>query len=92
MKEVLAASHAHTAVVSSRAGTRPCGHPPAHRALSEFAFLAFTLHRPIYSTDNWELTREENVHFNTSPVKANEVKPSPLFSSTSTICIQKVKR
>jgi len=47
VKEVLAASHAHTAVVSSRAGTRPCGHPPAHRALSEFAFLAFTLHHPI---------------------------------------------
>ena len=46
VKEVLAVSHAHTAVVSSRVGTRPCGHPPAHRALSEFEILAFTLHHP----------------------------------------------
>ena len=47
VKEALAVSHAHTAVVSSRVGTRPCGHPPAHRALSEFEILAFTLHLPI---------------------------------------------
>ena len=47
VKEVLAVSHAHTTVVSSRVGTRPCGHPPAHRALSEFEILAFTLHLPI---------------------------------------------
>ena len=46
VKEVLSVSHAHTAIVPSRAGTRPCGHPPAHRALSEFEFLAFTLHYP----------------------------------------------
>jgi|GEM_PF-2964732 len=44
VKEVLAVSQAQTAVVSSRVGTRPCGHPPAHRALSEFEILAFTLH------------------------------------------------
>ena len=43
-KAVLAVSHAHIAPISSRAGTRPYGHTPAHRALSEFAFLAFTLH------------------------------------------------
>ena len=47
VKEVLAASHAHTAIVPSRVGTRPYVHPPAHRALSEFEFLAFTLHHPI---------------------------------------------
>ena len=44
VKEVLAVSHAHTAVVPSRVWTRPYVHAPAHRALSEFAFLAFTLH------------------------------------------------
>ena len=43
-KAVLAVLHDHIVPISSRAGTRPYGHTPAHRALSEFAFLAFTLH------------------------------------------------
>ena len=43
-KAVLAVSHADIAPISSRVWTRPYVHAPAHRALSEFAFLAFTLH------------------------------------------------
>ena len=76
VKEVLAVSHAHTAVVSSRVGTRPCGHPPAHRALSEFEILAFTLHLHPQVVDTVCFVCEGKALFLPSPVKEKGVKPS----------------
>ena len=75
-KAVLAVLHAHIAPISSRAGTRPYGHTPAHRALSEFAFLAFTLHLHPQLVVIYGFTGEVFRLFSASSVKVNEVKPS----------------
>lgn len=36
--------HSPPAALLARVDTHPNGHAPAHRALNDFAFLAFTLH------------------------------------------------
>ena len=56
---------------------RANGHAPAHRALSEFEILAFTLHLHPQVVDTVCVAREENALFLPSPVKAKGVKPSP---------------
>ena len=92
VKAVLAVSHAHIAPISSRVWTRPYGHTPAHRALSEFAFLAFTLHLHPQCIENGEDTRELSGGFNTSPVKGNALLPSPIKFCLSVFCAFQVKR
>ena len=76
-KAVLAVSHAHIAPISSRAGTRPYGNTPAHRALSEFEILAFTLHLHPEVVDTVRIVCEGKALFLPSPVKEKGVKPSP---------------
>ena len=60
-----------------RTALRANGHAPAHRALSEFEILAFTLHLPPQFADTVHVVREGNTLFLPSPVKAKGVKPSP---------------
>ena len=59
-----------------RTAVRANGHAPAHRALSEFEILAFTLHLHPQSIDPVCFAREGNAHFSPSPVKKRRVKPS----------------
>ena len=60
-----------------RSFVRADGHAPAHRALSEFAIPAFTLHLHPQSVDTVRFAGEENALFRPSPVKEIRVKPSP---------------
>ena len=60
-----------------RSFVRADGHAPAHRALSEFAILAFTLHLHPQCVDTVCLTGEGMCPFLPSPVKERWVKPSP---------------
>ena len=60
-----------------RTSLRANGHAPAHRALSEFEILAFTLHLHLQVVDTVCIVREENALFLPSPVKEKGVKPSP---------------
>ena len=60
-----------------RTNVRANGHAPAHRALSEFEILAFTLHLHLQVVDTVCIVREENALFLPSPVKEKGVKPSP---------------
>ena len=60
-----------------RTNVRANGHAPAHRALSEFEILAFTLHLHPQVVDTVCIVREENALFLPSPVKEKGVKPSP---------------
>ena len=60
-----------------RTSVRANGHAPAHRALSEFEILAFTLHLQPQFVDNVCVVREGNALFSPSPVKEIRVKPSP---------------
>ena len=60
-----------------RTALRANGHAPAHRALSEFEILAFTLHLHPQFIDTVCIAREGNAHFSPSPVKETGVKPSP---------------
>jgi len=57
-----------------RSFVRADGHAPAHRALSEFAIPAFTLHPQFI--DPVCFVREGNALFLPSPVKEIRVKPS----------------
>ena len=50
-----------------RTAVRANGHAPAHRALSEFEILAFTLHLHPQSIDPVCFAREGNAHFSPSP-------------------------
>ena len=59
-----------------RTALRANGHAPAHRALSEFEFLAFTLHLHPQFIDTVRFVCEGNALFLPSPVKEKEVKPS----------------
>lgn len=70
----------------ARTNVRPNGHAPAHRALNEFVFSTFTLHLHTKLTVTLWIAREGNDQFNTSQVKENGVKPSPLTLYTSTLC------
>ena len=56
---------------------RANGHAPAHRALSKFAILAFTLHLHPQSVDTVCFACEGMCPFLPSPVKERGVKPSP---------------
>ena len=60
-----------------RTALRANGHAPAHRALSEFEILAFTLHLHPQFVDTVCVVREEKALFLPSPVKETGVKPSP---------------
>ena len=55
---------------------RANGHAPAHRALSEFEILAFTLHLHPQFVDTVCFTGEGLRLFLPSPVKEKGVKPS----------------
>ena len=59
-----------------RSFVRADGHAPAHRALSEFAILAFTLHLHPQSVDTVCFAGEGLCPFLPSPVKERGVKPS----------------
>ena len=60
-----------------RTALRANGHAPAHRALSEFEILAFTLYLHPQAADTVRVAREEKALFLPSPVKETRVKPSP---------------
>ena len=60
-----------------RTSVRANGHAPAHRALSEFAIPAFTLHLHSQSVDIVRFAGEVLCPFLPSPVKETKVKPSP---------------
>ena len=60
-----------------RSFVRADGHAPAHRALSEFEILAFTLHLHPQSVDTVCFVGEGNALFLPSPVKETSVKSSP---------------
>ena len=60
-----------------RTSLRADGHAPAHRALSEFAIPAFTLHLHPQSVDTVCFAGEGSCLFLPSPVKERGVKPSP---------------
>ena len=75
-----------------RTALRANGHAPAHRALSEFEILAFTLHLHPQFIDNVRVAREENSLFFPSPVKEKGVKPSPASHCFIDSYIRMVKR
>ena len=60
-----------------RTSVRANGHAPAHRALSEFAILAFTLHLHPQFIDTVRFAGEGLCLFLPSPVKERGVNPSP---------------
>ena len=60
-----------------RSFVRANGHAPAHRALSEFEILAFTLHLHLQFVDTVRFAGEGLCLFLPSPVKERRVKPSP---------------
>ena len=60
-----------------RSFVRVDGHAPAHRALSEFAIPAFTLHLHLQFIDTENFVGEGLCPFLPSPVKERGVKPSP---------------
>ena len=70
-------AHGVTRCFLIRSSLRANGHAPAHRALSEFEILAFTLHLHPQVVDTVCVAREENALFFPSPVKEKGVKPSP---------------
>ena len=59
-----------------RTSLRANGHAPAHRALSEFAIPAFTLHLHPQSVDTVCFAGEGLCPFLPSPVKEKKVNPS----------------
>ena len=59
-----------------RTAVRANGHAPAHRALSEFEFLAFTLHLHPQFIDTVRFVCEGKTLFLPSPVKEKGVKTS----------------
>jgi len=60
-----------------RTALRANGHAPAHRALSEFEILAFTLHLHPQFVDTVFVVGEGKALFLPSPVKEKGVKSSP---------------
>ena len=75
-----------------RTALRANGHAPAHRALSEFEILAFTLHLHPQFVDTVCVAREGNALFLPSPVKEKGVKPSPVSHCFIDSYIRMVKR
>ena len=70
-------AHGVTHCFLIRTALRANGHAPAHRALSEFEILAFTLHLHPQVVDTVCIVGEEKTLFLPSPVKEKGVKPSP---------------
>ena len=70
-------AHGITHCFLIRTALRANGHAPAHRALSEFEILAFTLPLHPQFIDTVRVAREGNALFQPSPVKETGVKPSP---------------
>ena len=75
-----------------RSFVRADGHAPAHRALSEFAIPAFTLHLHSQFVDSVCFVREGNALFSPSPVKEIRVKTSPASRCSIVSCTRMVKR
>ena len=69
-------SHRGTRCFLIRTALRPNGHAPAHRTLSEFEILAFTLHLHPQVVDTVCVVCEGKTHFLPSQVKETGVKPS----------------
>ena len=69
-------AHGVTRCFLIRSSLRANGHAPAHRALSEFEILAFTLHLHPQFIDTVNFVCEGNALFLPSPVKEKGVKPS----------------
>ena len=70
-------AHGLTHCFLIRTALRANGHAPAHRALSEFEILAFTLHLHPQVIDPLRVACEGKALFLPSPVKEKGVKPSP---------------
>ena len=70
-------AHGVTHCFLIRTALRANGHAPAHRALSKFEILAFTLHLHPQVVDPVRVAGEGKAIFLPSPVKAKGVKPSP---------------
>ena len=70
-------AHGLTHCFLIRTALRANGHAPAHRALSEFEILAFTLHLHPQFVDTVCVVGEGKGLFPPSPVKEKGVKPSP---------------
>ena len=70
-------AHGVTHCFLIRTALRANGHAPAHRALSEFEILAFTLHLHPQFVDTVCIVGEGNALFLPSPVKEKGVKCSP---------------
>ena len=85
-------AHGVTHCFLIRTALRANGHAPAHRALSEFEILAFTLHLHPQFIDNVRVAREEKSLFLPSPVKEKGVKPSPASHCFIDSYIRMVKR
>ena len=69
-------AHGVTHCFLIRTALRANGHAPAHRALSEFEILAFTLHLHPQVIDTVCFVCEGKALFLPSPVKEKGVKPS----------------
>ena len=78
--------------VSIRTSVRANGHAPAHRALSEFEILAFTLHLYPQVVDIVCVVSEGKALFLPSPVKEKGVKPSPASRCSRASYSRMVKR
>ena len=85
-------AHGVTHCFLIRTYVRANGHAPAHRALSEFEILAFTLHLHLQVVDTVCIVREENALFLPSPVKEKGVKPSPASRCSRASYSRMVKR
>ena len=75
-KDARSFAHHVTHCFPIRTALRANGHAPAHRALSEFEILAFTLHLHPQFVDTVCVVCEGNALFLPSPVKETGVKPS----------------
>ena len=69
-------AHGLTHCFLIRTALRANGHAPAHRALSEFEILAFTLHLHPEVVDTVRIVCEGKALFLPSPVKETGVRPS----------------
>ena len=76
-KDARSFAHHVTHCFPIRTSVRANGHAPAHRALSEFEILAFTLHLHPQVVDTVCVVGEGKGLFPPYPVKETGVKPSP---------------
>ena len=85
-------AHGVTHCFLIRTALRANGHAPAHRALSEFEILAFTLHLHPQFVDTVCIVGEGKALFLPSPVKETGVKPSPVSRCFRVVYSHIVKR